>query len=92
MTVTKRKINPNLSDEDNAKLLALMKYEPEDDYIEAKICRRSVLDDHLPEILKKKGDGWGLQRIANYLTAKYGTKNVNKSTVSKRIKKFYKKG
>lgn len=84
-------INPNFSNDENAKIVSLIKYEPRQDHVESAIARKSKLDPHLPEILKRKSDGWSYQRIADYIKTKYKIDSVWASTVYRRINEFYKK-
>jgi hypothetical protein len=87
-----RIFNTHLSDVENAKIASLTKYEPQQDHVESIRTRKSKLDPHLPEILKRKSEGWSHQRIAAFLKTKYKIENVSASTVFRRINEFYKKG
>ena len=53
--------------------------------------RISSLDQHVAEILNKRALKWSFERVATYLSAKYGVKKINRSTVMRRIQKFYEK-
>ena len=93
MPDTTRTINQNFTREEITKLKSLMKYEPEHDYIETnsdfKRPRASKLDPHLSEILKRRSQNWSYQRIVDELKQKYGFVKLNKSTMMRRINKFF---
>lgn len=82
-------INPNFNQEDNAKLASLMKYEPQQDHVKTIRTRTSRLDPYLPEILKRRSQNWSYQRIADELKLKHGFIKLNKSTVMRRLNKFF---
>lgn len=52
--------------------------------------KASVLDEHLDLIITKREAEWSYQRIADYLRNYNSLSKINKSTVQRRIKKFYK--
>lgn len=91
MSDLKNKFNKHFTDEENARLAQLIKYEPETDkvYIKKVIKRKRKVDKHLPLILEKKSIGWSLDRIAKHLMDKKLVSTVNKSTVWHRINLFY---
>ena len=51
--------------------------------------RMSSLDQHIAEILNKRSLKWSFERISIYLSAKYGIKKINRSSVMRRTQKFY---
>ena len=50
--------------------------------------KTSVLDPYEQDILEKHSKGWGYDRIANYLSFKFGIKTVPRSTIGRRIHYF----
>lgn len=89
MLDTTNTINPNFTPGEDAKIVGLAKYEPQQNRVESIRPRKSKLDHYLHVILNKKSQGWSYQRIADYLKEKHGFVKLNKSTVMRRINKFY---
>lgn len=89
MLDTTNSINPNLTPDEDAKIVGLTKYEPQQDRVVSLRPRKSKLDPYLHVILKRRSQGWSYQRIADELKQKHGFVKLNKSTVMRRINKFF---
>ena len=89
MYVPQENINCNFDSITNTLLNQLIKEHLSCKDIRNKRNKKSCLDKHLPEILKRRASGWSLESIATFYRTNHGLAKINRSTVMRRIQKFY---
>ena len=89
MSAHKTCINNKFDCDTNDLINQLIKHQPSNVSVRRKKRRGSSLDRHLSEILAKKASGWSCELIAIFCRANFGLPKINRSTVMRRIKKFY---
>ena len=89
MSIEQRIINSNFDGKTNALLSQFIAEKKTLNIGQRRRDRVSRLDQHVAEILSKRALKWSFERVATYLSAKYGVKKINRSTVMRRIQKFY---
>ena len=91
MNMEQRIINRNFDSKINKLLSQFIVEKANHNIGQRRRDRMSSLDQHIAEILNKRALKWSFERVATYLSAKYGVKKINRSTVMRRIQKFYEK-
>ena len=91
MNMEQRIINRNFDSKTNRLLSQFIVEKANHNSGQRRRNRISRLDQHVAEILNKRTQKWSFERVAIYLSAKYGMKKINRSTVMRRIQKFYEK-
>ena len=89
MNIEQRIINRNFDSKTNKLLSQFVEEQGSNKAWRRKRNRKSRLDKLLPEVLTKRTAGWSFERIAIFCRLKYGLANINRSTVMRRIQKFY---
>lgn len=89
MNVPQQSINSNFDSITNTLLNQLIKERLISKDIRNKRNRKSCLDEYLPEILKRRASGWSFESIAIFYRTNHGLTQINRSTVMRRIQKFY---